>query len=319
MHVSRRGFLTIAAGGGAMLAASPAIGASRQPVRFVAMGCLPYGAENLPKFDRLLAAAEKADPAFLVHLGDIKSGSSRCEDAIYADIRRRFDQVGVPVVYTPGDNEWTDCHRQGMDPYERLAHLRRVFFDTPQRSLGRRPFDVVSQAQADPAFAAYVENVRFVRERIVFATLHVVGSNNNLSEAPAAAAEHAARTAANLAWLEAAIAEARRIDAPGLVLFWQADVFEEAAKYNRTGFAETLDHLATLARVFAKPVLVVHADGHRFHWRRLVDAEGRDVPYLQFLQVMGAGDIHAVEVTVDPERPGLFSVAPLIVPENGPY
>lgn len=319
MHLTRRAFLAGAAGGAAMLAAPAPLRAAGRPVRFVAMGCLPYGPENLPKFDRLLAAAAAAEPAFLVHLGDILSGSSRCDDAIYADIRRRLDQAAVPVVYTPGDNEWTDCHRQGMDPLERLAHLRRVFFDRPGRTLGRRRFDVVSQGLTDPAFAPYVENARFVLGGVVFATLHVVGSDNNLSDDPAPAAEHAARTAANLAWLEAAFAEAGRIDAPGLVLFWQADVFETAARSGGRGFATTLARLSALAASFARPVLVVHADGHRFHWRRLVDELGRDVPHLQFLQVMGAGDIHGVEVTVDPGRPGLFGAAPLIVPDNGSY
>ena len=35
-----------------------------------------------------------------------------------------FPAVADPVVYTPGDNEWTDCHRAsagGYLPTERLA------------------------------------------------------------------------------------------------------------------------------------------------------------------------------------------------------
>ena len=39
------------------------------------------------------------------------------------------------MIYVPGDNEWTDCHRAnngGYDPLERLAFLRAMFY--PGRS-----------------------------------------------------------------------------------------------------------------------------------------------------------------------------------------
>ena len=38
-----------------------------------------------------------------------------------------FNNFEAPFIYTPGDNEWTDCHRENngsFDPIERLtAHL----------------------------------------------------------------------------------------------------------------------------------------------------------------------------------------------------
>ena len=43
-----------------------------------------------------------------------------------------FRSLPVPVLYTPGDNEWTDCHRRragGFDPRERLTRLRQMFYD----------------------------------------------------------------------------------------------------------------------------------------------------------------------------------------------
>ena len=56
-----------------------------------------------------------------------------------------------PLVYTPGDNEWTDCHRTsngGYTPTERLDVIRTTFFPQPGLTLGkqRRPVD----AQAAP-------------------------------------------------------------------------------------------------------------------------------------------------------------------------
>jgi hypothetical protein len=56
--------------------------------------------------------------------------------------RADFDALEDPLVYTPGDNEWTDCHRAnngGYTPTERLDTLREVFFDRPGWSLGHHP------------------------------------------------------------------------------------------------------------------------------------------------------------------------------------
>ena len=61
-----------------------------------------------------------------------------------------------------------------------------------------------------PEFATYLEHNRWSRGGILFATLHVVGSNNNNQrEVPGAVAEFRERDAANAAWVKAAFAEAR--------------------------------------------------------------------------------------------------------------
>ena len=68
------------------------------------------------------------------------------------------------VVYTPGDNEWTDCHRRsngGYDPLERLGKIRQLFY-SPTKSRGMNPITLVSQAQMQPAYSAFVENQRWV-------------------------------------------------------------------------------------------------------------------------------------------------------------
>jgi hypothetical protein len=53
----------------------------------------------------------------------------------------QFNALPHPLIYTPGDNEWTDCHEgrnvAGLDPLERLAKLRTVFFQG-ERSLGQK-------------------------------------------------------------------------------------------------------------------------------------------------------------------------------------
>src|SRR5262245_47721046 len=64
---------------------------------------------------------------FVVHIGDIKAGNTRCDDNVYSENLSLFNTFQMPVIYTPGDNEWTDCHRVnngGFDPLGRLSLLR---------------------------------------------------------------------------------------------------------------------------------------------------------------------------------------------------
>jgi hypothetical protein len=72
--------------------------------------------------------------------------SPRCDNAIFTEARDRFDSFSRPMVYVPGDNEWTDCHVGGQDPIERLAHLRKVMFPS-NHSFGKRTLTLEQQPQ----------------------------------------------------------------------------------------------------------------------------------------------------------------------------
>jgi hypothetical protein len=117
----------------------------------------PYGQPQIDNFPNDVAEIN-ADPdvRLVVHLGDIKNGPSLRDTAYFQQIRAGFDQFEDPLVYTPGDNEWTDCHRPsngGYTPTERLDTLRQVFFDRPGWSLGQHPRGLRAQ------HPAHVENV----------------------------------------------------------------------------------------------------------------------------------------------------------------
>src|SRR4051812_5250905 len=104
------------------------------------IGDTPYGADQIAEFPADVAAIN-ADPAvgLVMHLGDIKNGSTWCTDEYLASIRGQFDAFEDPLVYTPGDNEWTDCHRAsngGDPPPERPPQLRGRFFCPPGGALG---------------------------------------------------------------------------------------------------------------------------------------------------------------------------------------
>ena len=57
-------------------------------------------------------------------MGDTKAGSTSCSDESLRAHAAHFERA---VVYSVGDNEWTDCHRASngsFDPPDRLALIR---------------------------------------------------------------------------------------------------------------------------------------------------------------------------------------------------
>jgi hypothetical protein len=304
----------------ALLAALCLSGAqATERFEFVAIGDMPYGLPDKvqPAYEHLIGQINRLQPAFTVHVGDIKSGSSPCTNEEFETQLANFGRFESALVYTPGDNEWTDCHRLvagRFDPLERLAKLRQLFFPEA-RTLGRRPFAVERQSPA------YPENVRFERAGVLFATLHVVGSNNNFEARELKAVEEfKARDAANIAWIRAAFERARAMPARAVVFMLQADPFETRMPWGdfppHSGFAASIgETLLPLAEAWGRPVLFIHGDSHRFVVDRpFRNAQGKPIHNVTRLEVFGAPDMHAVRVGVDPGAADPFSFTPLLNP-----
>jgi hypothetical protein len=129
-----------------------------QSITFGLFGDLGYVPSEEPWLADVLADLNK-DPAlsFVVHVGDLSSPRYGCTDELQARRLAQFNELPHPLIYTPGDNEWTDCHEEqnvkGFDPLERLAKLRTVFFQGEQ-SLGKRTMPLLRQSQ-DSDFTKY--------------------------------------------------------------------------------------------------------------------------------------------------------------------
>ncbi len=282
--------------------------AQAQGFQFIALGDQPYGPANQAPYRGLIDRINQLAPAFSVHVGDIKSGSTPCSDEEFASQRAHFQRYAGAVVYTPGDNEWTDCHRANngaFDPQERLAAVRQRFF-TEGRSLGQRPIAVENQSKLQSAHGRYVENQRWQHQGVVFATLHIVGSNNNFEmREPAAVREFFERDAANVAWLESTFEQARQVDAQAVVLAFQADMLDARSAYDDfpgwSGFRRVIaDTLLPLAQRWGKPVLVIHGDSHRFRIDQPFTLDKKPLAHVTRLIVPGERDVRAVRVNVQP-------------------
>jgi hypothetical protein len=305
-----------------LLVLFPVALAAGERFAFAALGCIPYGKGSFEDFERVLAEIDRHQPAFALHLGDIKGGGERPTVEHYTLVRAAFDAMETPLIYTPGDNEWTDVIRESngsQNQTEWLSRIREMFFEK-EESRGRHPLALVTQRR-DPQFAKFVENARWEHGGVVFATVHAVGSwNNNQPTVTGAVEEFEERDAANAAWIRATFAEAREKGAPGVVLCFQVDPF--AADFGRAGYTRGMENflrtIETEARDFAKPVLLIHADDHNYHLteRLAFTLGGEPAPNVTRLGAFGDKSRHAVMVVVDPDRPGLFLCGPLLVPGN---
>jgi len=241
--------------------------------------------------------------------------------------RAQFQGSNNPLIYTPGDNEWTDCHAQqgfpGGDPLERLPKLRSFFF-ADDRSFGRRTIALTRQSMA-PQFAKYRENVRWDFGGITFLTLHVVGSNNGRGRTPEGDAEFAERNAADLAWLHAAFEHAARNNSRAVMIMQQANIFPALPPFpgNRkeepSGFTELREAIGRQALAFAKPVVLAHGDSHYFRVEKPFMRRHAGEPIIDnFTRVepFGSRFHHWIAVTVDAADPNVFTFRPRMVSAN---
>ncbi|MCL4800384.1 MAG: hypothetical protein KJ025_12410 [Burkholderiales bacterium] len=288
--------------------------AAQERFSFALMGDAPYFDLDVPAVESMLAEIDAAPVAFAAHLGDIKRASAPCTDALFEERRALLDRSRHPLVFVPGDNEWTDCDRSGSDPEERLSALRRVFHSGDQ-SLGRRRIALERQS-ADPRFAGFREHVRWVHGGVLFVTLNVPGSNNNLGRSPAADAEHRRRMAAVFDWLDEAMKLAESRGLAGVVILLHGDPRFDRDTNRRVrrpdGYLALRNVLRAHAGWYRKPMLLAHGDSHAFVLDRpLVDPlRGLRFDGLTRVEVPGWPVVDWVRVDVDAADPALFRVQP---------
>lgn len=300
-------------------------------------GDMPYKRSgDDAKLPAVLRSINQSDIAFSIYHGDIKDGSSHCTDAVFTEALAMFNGMAKPVVYVPGDNEWTDCHRLnngGYDTLERLAHLRRVMFPAAT-SLGQTRLPLLNQG---PLGGRYVENTRFSYGGVVFVGINVPGSNNNVvanaaectdksartpAQCEAANAEYAQRDAANVQWLQAAFAHAKATAAVGVVLVVQGDPgfdvpetydADESKQPRYSGYRNFMQQVAQQTQAYAGQVLFVHGDTHFFKLDKPLHNPNQLLPNFTRLQTFGSPALHWVKVTVDVTTPHVFLVQPVMV------
>jgi hypothetical protein len=318
-------------------------------------GDLPYSdLQAQVGVPNLIADMNAQRLAFTVHDGDLKAGNGTpgsatptiCSDSLYQQALGSFSALKSAAMFTPGDNDWTDCDRPSNGSFssrERLAHQRTVFFST-DFSLGQRPMK--QEVQRDKLcldhnnqLVGCVENRRWTLKGVVYATLNVQGSCNNLCDTMPDQAEWTARNQANILWLQQTFDKAKATNAAAIMLIAQADPGWDLTDGTRAplrdpktlaetdgqpdGFQAFLTALRDQVIAFKKPVVYVHGDSHYFRIDRpLLDSTGRRLE--NFLRVEtfgdnqanGNNDVHWLKVLVDDRTREVFAFQPQIVPGN---
>jgi hypothetical protein len=285
----------------------PAVPTPRGAFSFGVFGDAPYFPDEALRYPLLLKHIDAHDLRFVVHVGDIFWRP--CSDEHYAEVLRNFNRLHEPVVYTPGDNEWTDCWEEGsggFQPRERLARIRQIFFAHPARSLGAHPMPLASQG------GEFVENARWSVDGVVFATVDLPGSDNAMAPFPgrtaADDAEVRRRTEAAAAWTRSAFAEARATGARAVVIAFQANMHTEKRGKFTDAFEPFLGTVEDEAKRFGRPVLLAHGDGHVF----TVDHPLAGIANVTRLQVPGSPEVGWVRVVVTPDTK--FELTKIVVP-----
>lgn len=293
------------------------------------------------KIAALIADINSTKLAFTIFGGDTKDGSSLCTDAALSTAPTAlFNQIRVPTIYVPGDNEWTDCHRKnngGYNVLERLDYIRQTMFVT-ESSFGVRKIVLEHQGSLG---GPYSENTRWTYNGIVFVGLNVPGSNNNkvnpadcLSsksartqlECDADNVEYAERNAHNLAWLKRSYELAKQKQAVGVVLVIQGDpgfdwpetetINERETNPGFDGFTDFLNALVAETTAYVGQVVLVHGDTHFFKIDKPLLSPTNMLKNFTRVENFGSPNVHWTKVSVDTRSRNVFTFEPMIVSGN---
>jgi len=164
------------------------------------------------------ALRERIDIPFIINLGDLGRPERSCNDDWLHKTQLFWERKLVkPVFYTPGDNDWADCDRPSLagrqGEIERLQNLRNIFFSRPknvsstwkleevQRILTRDPqldrpeitletirriatmnSNQFAQEWNYKAQPELPENAIWIRDGVLFVTVHMTSTDNGRSD-----------------------------------------------------------------------------------------------------------------------------------------
>ncbi|MEO7273291.1 MAG: hypothetical protein ABI211_14940 [Vicinamibacterales bacterium] len=317
-------------------------------------GDLPYSdLQALTGVPNLIADMNAQELEFTVHDGDLKGGNSTpgsqtpttCSNALYQQGLTYLNALDAPAMFTPGDNDWTDCDRPsngGYSSLERLDYERALYFNT-RFSFGRHRL----RQEVQTAIACLgvnglvpcVENRRWTVKGVTYVTLNVQGSCNNLCDTAPNATEWEIRNGANIAWLRESFDEARTRGSVAVMIITQGNPGWDQADGTRTylrdprslaqtdgqpdGYQHYLRALREEVVAFRKPVAYVHGDSHYFRVDKpLLDELGRRLENFTRVETFGNNaqngnnDANWLKVLVEPRSREVFAFQPQIVPAN---
>lgn len=207
-------------------------------VTFSAMGDVPYE----PREDALLKRQIRDIPRaaeFVIHLGDIQARvkEGNCGEQKYQTVANILRRSPRPLFIIPGDNEYNDCPNadQAFKFWEK--HFLRFDQRWPHR------FRVFRQLERE-------ENFAFLHNHVLFIAIHIVSGRVHDP------AEWQRRHQQDMQWIEK-LMQFHKDSATSAVIF--AHAFPTTQFHH-----DCRQRISNAAKSFAKPVLYLQGDGHKW-------------------------------------------------------
>ncbi|WP_432259769.1 hypothetical protein [Cupriavidus sp. TMH.W2] len=265
-----------------MAAAAPAGRAGKTPARpqitrVALIADLPQWPAAEANAAALLDYFAESKLDLVIHAGGIKGDTESCSDAVLSSRQQLLDQSPLPLVYVPGETDWSECRlpvNGSFDAVERLNRLRELFFPE-DATLGQHPRPVLRQSD-QALFRSFRENMRMSVGDVLIVGLNVPGDNNHYRNEGGRNGEFEDRREANRQWLARAFSVARQRNLNGIVVVVHGDPhfangWEKKGRptlldgflrhRTRDGYLEFKRQLRELSARFSGQVLLVHASG----------------------------------------------------------
>ncbi|MGB0580727.1 MAG: hypothetical protein ACPGVU_13580 [Limisphaerales bacterium] len=257
---------------------------TNRPVVFTAMGCGPYNPEAEKALSRFIALDNRAaTSAFMIHCGDIVTGkNTNWPESQYvkvADILIEGNQI--PTFIVPGDNEWNDQD----DPAAGWSKWEKHFMMFDAKWVA--PAKVVRQT-------GRMENFAFVLDGVLFIGINKVGGKVHDAD------EWQRRLKDNGAWVKEQM-EKHGDHVHSAAIFAQAKASGNKVPGNSSVF---VDSLKNSAKAFGKPILYLHADGHK--WYVIEGDWAPNITHVQMDLISAKFPPLQVTATGDPKEPFRF-------------
>ena len=231
------------------------------PLLLSVIGDIPYDEDEVALLDSLVEQHNlEGRAAVMVHVGDIKSQASACDEQVYSSVAAQLSALTVPTLVLVGDNEWNDC----PDPDEAWS----FWFPTFSAFYGDLP------VETQPGRA---ENVAWVSSGVLVVAWTMPGGAVHSEE------QWADFLADGADWVEGQLQAHPEVSSA--VLLTHAHPTE-----NHDPF---MDRFLPAAAAFDRPILFIHGDGHGW----LEDTPWPTAPQVTRVQIEAA--VHPLLVTVE--------------------
>jgi len=245
---------------------------SKGPVIFSVMGDVPRNEEEKVNLqEQIRQHNQQSSAQFVFHVGDIKSGSTPCDEDNYILVADYLKQLTVPVFIVPGDNEWNDCEY----PVQAWNFWEQYFMAFDQN--WDIPFEVQRQN-------GYPVNSAFVQQNVLFIALNLVGGRIHDQVEWDAMQQNA------VDWIGQQLQQKKLFAA---VIIAQANPDEKHKLF--------MDQFLPLVKAFDRPIVFIHGDGH--HW---LHDDPWLVPNLIRVQVDKGGIADPLQVTISGNKAKTF-------------